>query len=320
MEHKLGFTKMTAAEFTTWIAQQTVPRMIHTLQQHHTWRPNYSHFNGSNHFTLQDNMRHHHVANNGWSDIGQHFSIFPDGVVVTGRALNRAPACIRNKNAGAICIENVGDFDIGRDTMTAAHESAILTVSAAILRRFSAIKANENGVVYHHWFASKSCPGTAFFGGNDRASFNANFLPRLLTALGAPAAPAAPSAPQVPGALRYIYVTARSLNVRQGPGSTFAKITEHGPVELGTVLRVHEERNGWLKVSNSSQNWVFGRYTNPATPGLIDTVDSNVRSGPSTNFDIMDVLQPGDPVFVIGSDGNWRQTGPFLWVHHSLLV
>ena len=39
MEHKLGFSKMTAAEFTTWITQQTVPRTIHMLQQHHTWRP-----------------------------------------------------------------------------------------------------------------------------------------------------------------------------------------------------------------------------------------------------------------------------------------
>ena len=61
----------------------SISRSVDKIQQHHTWLPNYANFNGSNHFTMQRNMQHHHVANNGWSDIGQHFSIFPDGVVLT---------------------------------------------------------------------------------------------------------------------------------------------------------------------------------------------------------------------------------------------
>jgi len=77
MERKYGFLKMDIAEFRSWIDSENINRSIFFIQQHHTYRPNYSHFKGNNHFELQRNMKHHHVSNNGWSDIGQHFSIFP---------------------------------------------------------------------------------------------------------------------------------------------------------------------------------------------------------------------------------------------------
>ena len=32
---------------------------------------------------------------NQWADIGQHFAIFPDGEIVTGRSMETSPACIR---------------------------------------------------------------------------------------------------------------------------------------------------------------------------------------------------------------------------------
>ena len=70
---------MVIDEFENWILELKIARTILTVQQHHTWRPSYSTFNGDNHFALQANMRNHHVHNNGWSDIGQHISIFPDG-------------------------------------------------------------------------------------------------------------------------------------------------------------------------------------------------------------------------------------------------
>ena len=78
-------------------------------------------------------MRNHHIGNNGWADIGQHFSVFPDGAVVTGRPLNRTPACIYHANAGGVCFENVGAFDAGRDQMPAAQRDSILRATAAVL-------------------------------------------------------------------------------------------------------------------------------------------------------------------------------------------
>ena len=64
------------------------------LQVHHTWRPNHSNFNGKNHQALQDGMRNYHTKNNGWSDIAQHVTLFPDGKFLTGRSFNQSPAGI----------------------------------------------------------------------------------------------------------------------------------------------------------------------------------------------------------------------------------
>lgn len=321
-----GFTKFNVSEFETWIAGISVSRTVTRVQQHHTYIPSYSQFNGSNHFSLQNGMRNHHVNNNGWSDIGQHFSIFPDGAIVTGRSLNKSPACIYGANARSLCIENVGFFDSGKDNMRNAQKDAIIAVTAAILKRFSAIPQNSTGIVYHHWFdlntgarrngagTTKSCPGTNFFGGNKVADFDANFLPLVQASLAGVAAPTTTVAGN-----RLVAVTADFLNIRTAPRSSASKISEHGPAELGSILRVFGEDNGWLKISNSKEHWVFGRYTSSVTHGVVNTDESNVREGPSTDYDIMEVLNNGDDVFVRFEEDSWLNVGPERWIHSSLV-
>ncbi|MBE2190142.1 MAG: N-acetylmuramoyl-L-alanine amidase [Candidatus Kapabacteria bacterium] len=151
METKHGFIKMTVSEFENWLLQTRVGRTILKIQQHHTFIPGYIHFNGSNHFERQLAMKNHHVNQNGWRDIGQHFTIFPDGTVMTGRSLEFSPACITNQNANAICIENLGNFDTGFDEMTTAQKEAIVAVTAALCKRFN-LAVNTQTIVYHHWF------------------------------------------------------------------------------------------------------------------------------------------------------------------------
>lgn len=320
------FTKFSVPEFENWISGISVSRTITRVQQHHTYIPSYAQFNGSNHFAMQRGMRNHHVNNNGWSDIGQHFSIFPDGSIVTGRSLNKSPACIYGANARSICIENVGYFDTSKDTMRDEQKDAIIAATAAILRRFSAIPQNDKGIVYHHWFdlntgarrdgagVTKSCPGTSFFGGNKVADFNANFLPLVTASLAGAATPTTTVAGN-----RFVVVTADFLNIRERPTSSARKIDEHGPAELGSILRIFGEQNGWLKISNSKQHWVYGRYTDPVTHGVINTNDSNVREGPSTDFDVMEVLNTGDDVFVRFEEDGWLNVGPERWIHQSLV-
>lgn len=190
-----GFKKMTIWEFEGWIEENDIEREILSLQLHHTWRPNYSSFNGNNHFEIQFAMRHYHVKNNGWDDIGQHFTIFPDGVILTGRGLENDPAGIFGFNRNSICIENVGDFDIGGDEMTTSQRDAIISITANLSRIFS-IPINSDKIVYHHWFDTytgkrsdgvgenhKSCPGTNFFGGNTVNDCEKNFLPLVSQAL-----------------------------------------------------------------------------------------------------------------------------------------
>lgn len=327
MQTQSGFTLMSPAEFEAWFPTVSIARTLTKVQEHHTWLPNYSGFTGSNHFTMQKNMKHHHVANNGWSDIGQHFSIFPDGMICTGRPLNATPACIFGNNSGSLCIENVGDFDAGKDQMRAAQRDAILRVTAAMLRRFTGIPRDDRGIVYHHWFdlntgarlngggSSKSCPGTAFFGGNTVAAFNANFLPAVLALLGGAAPPVVAAAMIT----QFVEVTADSLNIRTGPGTSFALISEHGPAQMGSILRVFAERDSWFKISNSKEHWVSGRRTAPVRPGTINTPDSNGRAGPGMDFTVLRVYQSGEKVFVRGTTDGWQRVDIDTWVHGALI-
>ena len=190
MQTKSGFTLMTANEFESWLAAQRVTRRITVIQEHHTWSPSYQHFNGKNHFELQANMRSYHKSIK-YQDIAQNLTIFPDGQVMTGRSFNVAPAGCKGANQNGICIENLGNFDRGGDTMSAAQKDAIVRVTAALLKRFGLTA--ESGVTYHGWWTDdgvrlgdynpsrscKTCPGTAFFGGNTRAAYNKHLRPLL---------------------------------------------------------------------------------------------------------------------------------------------
>ena len=187
----MAFKVIDVTEFKTYIDGLKITRKISRVQLHHTYSPSYTHFNGNNHEKLQQNMKNYHVNTCGWNDIGQHFSIFPDGKIVTGRSINVAPAGISGANTGAICIECIGNFNNGGDTMLIAQKNAIVGAVKVLLDRFG-LNANKD-VVYHAWFGTggkslgtyvpgksqKTCPGTAFFGGNTRAAYEKNLMPLI---------------------------------------------------------------------------------------------------------------------------------------------
>lgn len=106
METKYGFKKMTSKEFDQYISNLKIARTVLTIQQHHTYIPSYIHFKGNNHFELQRGMKNTHINQNGWADIGQDISIFPDGAIVTGRSFEKSSASINGNNANSFCIEN----------------------------------------------------------------------------------------------------------------------------------------------------------------------------------------------------------------------
>lgn len=195
MKTQYGFTLMTIGEFETWLIQQKVTRRITVIQEHHTWSPRYKQFNGSNHLQLQKNMRDYHVNSAGYADIAQNFTVFPDGMICTGRSMNVAPAGCRGANTNGICIENLGNFDVGGDKMNAAQKDVIVRMAAALLKKFKL--SPETGITYHAWWTDdgkslgtyvasrscKTCPGTAFFGGNTRASYDKNLKPLIVKAM-----------------------------------------------------------------------------------------------------------------------------------------
>jgi hypothetical protein len=197
MTKKFGLVKWSIREFEEWLNSIQLARTVLVIQQHHTFSPCYADFNGSNHFELQQGMKNYHISHNGWSDIGQHFSTFPDGSILSGRPLEQAPVCIKGQNTTSICLEHLGNFDSGKDDMLAEQRETIIQMTAILCRRFN-IPVNTQSIVYHHWFNlstgqrndgssnNKSCPGTNFFGGNKVIDCSTYFLPLILQASSSP--------------------------------------------------------------------------------------------------------------------------------------
>lgn len=185
------FILLDTHEFESWLNTQNITRKIGLIQHHHTYIPSYKHFKGDNHFDMCKSMENAHLER-GFAEIAQNLTTFPDGTIMVCRNLNLIPAGIKGANSNGICIENVGNFDVGGDEMTDIHQNCILTISMILLTRFG-LKPNDQSIVYHHWYdlnlgkrivlegtgSTKSCPGTNFFGGNTVDKFNANFLPLL---------------------------------------------------------------------------------------------------------------------------------------------
>lgn len=157
------FQQFTTKELIQYIRQFKFTRKLKQWHIHHTWKPNYSNFTGNNHQKLQQGMKDYHTKTNGWQDIAQHFTLFPDGVWLLGRDLNLNPASITGWNTGAICVEMIGNFDVGYDKMTETQKTAILEMSSFMTKEMGLeMKFHRDSPT-----AGKTCPGT----GIDRSVF-----------------------------------------------------------------------------------------------------------------------------------------------------
>lgn len=199
-----GFIRFdTIEEFKDWLFSQKVYRSIYRLQVHHMEMPDYSTWEGTDKRYYGDNRElgrtisldsygktTWHYSDGHGHYIAQHFNIFPNGKITTGRNLNSIPVGIKGWNTGAICIENYGCFD--KDKMTKEQRETIIAVYALLCKRFN-ITPSSNTIRYHCWFTAggyylggyvpgkscKTCPGKLFFGGNTMSRFKTNFLPAV---------------------------------------------------------------------------------------------------------------------------------------------
>ncbi|MEH7086915.1 LysM peptidoglycan-binding domain-containing protein [Neobacillus drentensis] len=184
---------MTREEFRDWLFNTRVNRKVNLVQQHHTWLPSYKQFNGSNHFRMLLGMENFHKRKMGWSNIAQNITTFPDGKIAVSRPFNIAPEGTigPRANATGIAIENVGNFDKGHDVMTAQQKETIVYITAVLSIKFG-LTPSIDTITYHHWwnlrtkervldkgpdYNVKTCPGTAFFGGNSTTDAINNFYP-----------------------------------------------------------------------------------------------------------------------------------------------
>ena len=274
------FRVYSLGDFKNYILNNNFLREITFIQNHHTWLPNYrSLVSNPGEMYWLESMRHSHIYERGWNDIGQHITTFPSGNVAICRPLHVTPAGIYGANRGAICIENFGNFDEGFDVMTEAHKNTIIQVNAILCRKFG-LKPNLQQVVYHHWYDTKgkrfsedqvdsgdvlrnklqkTCPGTNFFcdpvnriKGNTIKSATENFYPLITTAMGV-VTENQPVSQQI--IIRT--VQASKLNVRAGTGLTYPVIRQFSK---GSLVNVYETDGDWCKVSANAEEWASSKF------------------------------------------------------------
>ena len=266
MQTKGKFILCSMDEFAGWLMKAAVSRSISLIQVHHTWLPCYAQFKQTNHFDLLNAMEVFHVKERGFDMIAQNLTVFPDGTVAVCRPLDRIPAGIKGANQNGISVENLGNFDDEADVMTDSQQSAIIRVNALLCHRFGLVPSVES-IIYHHWYDqdtgartdgtgnTKSCPGSAFFGGNSVQAARDNFIPQVSAALekengGVTTVPGRP--------LRTAEVTVSGdLNVRSGPDNSFTLVKKLG---RGVMVKVYEEKAGWCRIQPIEQHWVNSRH------------------------------------------------------------
>ncbi len=323
MKTKGDFTLMTRKEFKSWIMAKTINRKVSIIQNHHTWLPDYSNFNGHNHFVKVEGMDFSHRNDNGWDFIGQHVTTFSDGLIaVGGRPIERQPAGIRGNNKDAICLEHLGDFDKRGDEMTAEHKKTIVYVNAVLNLKFG-IMPNVNHNVYHHWYnlwapyqrltdtqnkrhSTKTCPGTNFFGGNRIQDAKKYFIPKIRKVL--------KTFPEYKKVFKKelekpishaIVVRANQLNVRTGPSVRKKWL---GALRKSSQVDIYEKKGRWSRIS-TEQKWVSSYYLKQVFVGKVidpDPKGLSVRSGPNRRFKKLGALLKGHPITVYEiSDNTW---------------
>lgn len=141
--------RMDLAEFEEWFATAPIARTIRYVDTHHTYIPRHRDEERLGAAALVEAMRRFHtlpphLGGNGWSDIGQHWTVARDGGIWTGRPLDRPPCSQSGFNAHALMYEMIGNFCAPGepntkppyDTLGGPQRAAAVGISAAVVARF----------------------------------------------------------------------------------------------------------------------------------------------------------------------------------------
>lgn len=207
MKTKYGFTLFeNIDEFKEWLDKQRVKRKITRLQVHMMDKPDYTtwkttdkkYYGEDRELGRTQSLDSYGKVTWNYSDghghyIAEHFNIFPNGKITTGRSLESTPIGIKGRNTNAICIEIYGCFDKGKDIMTNEQKDSVVAMYSLLADKFN-IPKNSEGIRPHCWFtaggtylggysstkSAKTCPGTNFMGfGNTKKAFDEYFYPMI---------------------------------------------------------------------------------------------------------------------------------------------
>ena len=295
MKTQNGWTMLESAkDVRDWLAKQNVTRTITRLQVHHMDAPNYSTWEKTDkkvfsepHFGRTQSLNDYgkRTWGSGASDghghyIAQHFNVFPDGKITTGRNLNSTPIGIKGWNTNAICIEIYGKFDKGHDVMNAKQKEAVIYLYGELCKRFK-ITPSTNTIRPHcHFTASgtylgtynpsrsaKTCPGTNFWGVGCSVSGFAKFIADIKAYVnGKVPIEEKPKETKVNKEGK-VNVPNSTLNVRKSYDASSSKL---GELKDNTKVKiVATVSNGWLKIKyKDGYGYVSAKYVD----GIKDVV------------------------------------------------
>ena len=295
MKTQNGFTLLeNAKDVRNWLAKQNVTRTITRLQVHHMDAPSYSTWEKTDkkvftepHFGRTQSLNDYgkRTWGSGASDghghyIAQHFNVFPDGKITTGRNLNSTPIGIRGWNTNAICVEIYGKFDKGHDVMNAKQKEAVIYLYGELCKRFD-IPVNTSHIRPHCWFtaggtylgkynssrSAKTCPGTNFWGvGCSTSGFN-KFLADVKAYVNGKAPVEEKPKETKVNKEGKVNVSSGTLNVRKSYDADSTKLGELK--DNAKVKIVATVSNGWLRIKyKDGYGYINGKYVD----GIKDVV------------------------------------------------
>lgn len=328
MKTKNGFTLIESiSEIGSYLKSKSVSRAVSKIQIHHMALPDYNTWKNTDTqkwdepwFGRTESLNDY--GKNTWGSkddngkyIAQHFSIFPDGKITSGRSMNSTPIGITGWNTGAICIETYGNFDKGHDTMNDIQKKALIALVGELCTRFK-ITPGSSSIRYHGWFSAKgtylgdykpgtstkTCPGTGFFGGNTMAAYNANFLPAIKSYLndGSTGEPTPVN--------KLVRITTDKLNVRKEASESSAVVGEVYKGDVFTIVEISAS-GSWGKLK-SGLGWIGLYYTEDVNifteyQVIITTADLNVRKEPNASSAITTVVHEGDVFTIVEENNGW---------------
>lgn len=282
MKTQNGFTLLeNEKDVKEWLSKQKVTRKITRLQVHHMDMPDYStwertdkrvfsepHFGRTQSLDSYGKSKWGRDASDGHGHfIAQHFNVFPDGKITTGRNLNSTPIGIRGWNTNAICIEIYGCFDKGKDKMTEAQKKAVICLYGELCKRFD-IPVNTTHIRPHCWFttygrylgkynsskSAKTCPGTAFWGYGCSPEGFAHFIKDIKNYVdGVEEQPKVVDRSGEKDVPNYtVQITTDTLNVRYGASTSYDKIST---LKKGDKVVITHEKDGWGLIQGA-KGWI----------------------------------------------------------------
>lgn len=110
-------------------------------------------------------------------------------------------------------------------------------------------QVDKQNMTVHRWFAKKACPGDYLYGKHDYIAAEVNKRLGVTVTQPEPA--------QHPAGTYKVRITANTLNVRAGAGTSYKVTTT---VKKGGIYTIVEERDGWGKLK-SGAGWISLNYT-----------------------------------------------------------